>query len=158
MKIKSGLGGPFEGYSCCLAQLGRPDRRFEFLEKIVEGVVTNHQPRYPRPPREGRRLLTYGCLLPFINATSALLLGLLVVYSDADDYPTLTGILSAANVGGWVWWLVGSLKSVRAALARWSPSPSGVPHPGFRLIGMLSIGGAISWIAVLCLLAYGMLA
>jgi|GEM_PF-4014726 len=119
--------------------------------------MVNHQPRYPRSLREARALLTYCCMLPLVNAASALMLGLLVVYSDADDFPTLTGILSAANVGGWVWWLVGSTRSVRAALGRWAPSPSGVSHPGFRLIGMLSIMGAISWIGVLCLLAYGML-
>ena len=123
-----------------------------------KGPMTNRQPRYPRSLREARQLLTYGCLLPFFNAASALLLGILVVYSDADDFPGLAGVLSAANVGGWIWWLVGSLRGVRAALGRWSDAPSGVPHPGFRLLGMLSVMGAISWVGVLFLLAYGMLA
>jgi len=120
-------------------------------------MMTTHRPRYPHSLGEARRLFTYGCLLPFVNAASALLLGLLVVYSDADDYPVLAGVLSATTVGGWIWWLVGSWQATRAVLGRWAPSSSRASHPGFRLVGMLSVGGAVSWVGVLCLLAYGML-
>jgi hypothetical protein len=119
--------------------------------------MTQPQPHYPRSLQEARRVLAYGCLLPFVNAASAAALGALVVYSDAGEYPALAGLLSAANVGGWLWWLVLSLRSVRDTLEHWSQAPARLAHPGFRLVGMLSVCGAISWVGVLCLLAYGML-
>ena len=115
---------------------------------------------YPRSLRDAKRLLIYICWLPLINATSALALGLLVVYSDADDYKVLTGVLSAANVGGWLSWLIGSWKTFRTMINQWRPAPHAAfasAHPGFRLMGMLSVSAAASWICVLCLLAYGML-
>jgi hypothetical protein len=102
-----------------------------------------------------RRLLFYGCVLPLFNAASALALGMLVVFSDADRHKVLTGVLSACNVGGWMWWLVGSFRAVRQAVARWMNANHA--HPGFRLAGLLSAGVALSWVTVLCLLAYGML-
>jgi hypothetical protein len=116
--------------------------------------------RCPRSVRQAKQMLIYGCLLPVMNAASALALGLLVVYSDADAHKVLTGVLSAANVGGWLCWLIGSLKTARAALERWSSAPAQplqIPHPGFRLILLLSVCGAMGWVGVLGLLAYGML-
>ncbi len=111
----------------------------------------------PRPLPEAKRLLIYSFWLPMINAVSALALGVLVVYSDADDYKVLTGVLSAANVGGWLSWLIGSVKASRAVVEQWRRSTSHAAHPGFRLVGMLSVSAAVSWVGVLCLLAYGML-
>jgi hypothetical protein len=118
--------------------------------------MAEHRPR-DRSLAEGRRWLAYGCLIPLVNVALALSLGLLVVYGDAGDYPAAAGLLSAANIGGWLWWLVGSLKSARDGLEHWSSPPPGRPHPGFRLIGMLSVGAALGWVGVLGLLAYGML-
>lgn len=106
-----------------------------------------------------RRIILYGLLLPFFNAASALALGILVVYSDADFHKVLTGFLSACNVGGWIWWLTGSIQTVRQGIERWvkAGQQQNLAHPGFRLANLLSAGGALSWISVLCLLAYGML-
>lgn len=121
----------------------------------VSKVVTR-RPRHPF----ARRVVFYGCLLPLFNAASALALGLLVVYSDADRHKVLTGFLSACNVGGWAWWLAGSVRIVRWAVGRRVAGRRVEPdaaHPGFRLAGLLSAGGALSWVGVLCLLAYGML-
>ncbi len=46
---------------------------------------------YSRSLPEAKRLLIYSFWLPMINAVSALALGVLVVYSDADDYKVLDG-------------------------------------------------------------------
>jgi hypothetical protein len=124
--------------------------------KKLTRIVTS-RPRHPF----ARRVVFYGCLLPLFNAASALALGLLVVYSDADRHKVLTGFLSACNVGGWAWWLAGSFRVLGGAGGRWDGAAhtphSQRPHPGFRLAGLLSAGGALSWVGVLCLLAYGML-
>ncbi|HYE74475.1 MAG TPA: hypothetical protein VEF04_14145 [Blastocatellia bacterium] len=106
-----------------------------------------------------RLVIIYGIALPFFNAVSALALGLLVVYSDADRHKVLTGFLCACNVGGWLWWLMGSFRAVRLGIQRWvkTGQQQNSAHPGFRLANLLSAGGALSWISVLGLLAYGML-
>jgi hypothetical protein len=115
-----------------------------------------HQ-HYSHSLGEARRLLIHGFALPLMNAASALALGILVVYSDADNHKVLTGVLSAANIGGWLSWLIGSMKLVRTVIKQWRQSASHTLHPGFRLLGMFSAGAAVSWVGVLCLLAYGML-
>ncbi len=103
-----------------------------------------------------RQIMALVCLVPLWNCAAAASLGFLVVYSDADDYKVLTGILSAANVGGWLYWLLGSLSHLRTAIKHWLKSSQPL-HPGFRFVGLVSFGGAVSWIGVLFLLAYGML-
>jgi hypothetical protein len=65
--------------------------------------------------------------------------------------------LAAANVGGWLYWLCGSLTQLRDSVQRWVGEAKN-SHPGFRLAGLLSLCGAVSWVGVLFLLAYGMLA
>jgi hypothetical protein len=120
------------------------------------------RPSTQRPPVKqavAQQAVFYGCLLPLFNATAALALGLLVVYSDADRHKVLTGVLSACNVGGWAWWLAGSFRALRWAAERQAGADRAArhAHPGFRLAGLLSAGGALSWVGVLCLLAYGML-
>lgn len=120
-------------------------------------TTKNAAPDFPSSPDHAfaRRVAVYGCLLPLFNAAAAAAMGVLVVYSDADDHKVLAGFLSACNVGGWVWWLTGSFRAMRWALRRWMNAQH--EHPGFRLAGLLSAGGAISWVGVLSLLAYGML-
>jgi hypothetical protein len=108
-------------------------------------------------PALGRRMVALLCLLPLWNCAFAAALGALVVYCDADHHKFLTGILSAGNVGGWLWWLYSSLLQVRESINRWMESPQN-SHPGFRLAGLISFGFAVSWVGVLFLLAYGMLA
>lgn len=103
-----------------------------------------------------RRLVALGCLIPLLNCVAAAAMGVLVVYSDADDNKFLAGLLSAANVGGWLWWLTGSVGQLRESIKMWWKMPH-APHPGFRLAGLVSFGGALCWVGVLCLLAYGML-
>lgn len=104
-----------------------------------------------------RRIVALLCYIPLWNCLSAATMGYFVVYSDADDYKVLAGLLSAANVGGWVWWLYGSLQQLRQSLHKWVETPQN-SHPGFRLVSLISFGFAMSWIGVLFLLAYGMLA
>lgn len=109
------------------------------------------------PHSMARRLVALLCFLPLWNCLSAAAMGVLVVYSDADEQKFLAGVLSAANVGGWLWWLYGSLLSLRDSVRRWVEAPHD-SHPGFRLAGLISLGFAVSWVGVLFLLAYGMLA
>ncbi|MBL8204661.1 MAG: hypothetical protein JNM09_10565 [Blastocatellia bacterium] len=104
-----------------------------------------------------RRLVALLCLIPLWNCVSAAAMGCLVVYSDADQYKFLAGVLSAANVGGWLYWLHCSLTHLQDSLQRWVTAPQN-SHPGFRLAGLISLCGAVSWVGVLFLLAYGMLA
>lgn len=104
-----------------------------------------------------RRMVALLCLIPLWNCAFAAALGALVVYSDADNHKFLTGVLSAGNVGGWLWWLYGSLLQIRDSIQRWMESPQN-SHPGYRLAGLISFGFAVSWVGVLFLLAYGMLA
>jgi hypothetical protein len=104
-----------------------------------------------------RRVVALLCLIPLWNCAAAAALGALVVYSDADHHKVLTGVLSAANVGGWLWWLYGSLVQIRDSIQKWVEAPQN-SHPGFRLAGLISLCGAVSWVGVLFLLAYGMLA
>lgn len=104
-----------------------------------------------------RRVVALLCLIPMWNCASAAAMGYFVVYSDADDYKFLAGVLSAANVGGWLYWLYGSLLQIRDSLRTWMQTPQH-PHPGYRLAGLISLCGAVSWVSVLILLAYGMLA
>ncbi len=104
-----------------------------------------------------RRIVALLCLIPLWNCAAAASMGYFVVYSDADDYKVLAGVLSVANVGGWLYWLYESLLHIRDSIRIWveTPQPS---HPGFRLAGLISLCGAVSWVGVLFLLAYGMLA
>lgn len=104
-----------------------------------------------------RRIVALLCLIPLWNCAAAAAMGYFVVYSDADDYKFLAGVLSAANVGGWLYWLYGSWTHLRDSLQRWVETPNH-SHPGFRLAGLISLCGAVSWVGVLFLLAYGMLA
>ena len=104
-----------------------------------------------------RRIVALLWLIPLWNCASAATMGYFVVYSDADDYKFLAGVLSAANVGGWLYWLYESLTHLLDSLRRWVESPQN-SHPGFRLAGLISFGGAVSWVGVIFLLAYGMLA
>jgi hypothetical protein len=104
-----------------------------------------------------RRSAALLCVLPLWNCLAAAAMGVLVVYSDADDQKFLAGLLSAANVGGWLWWLYGSLVQIRDSIRRWVETPHN-SHPGFRLAGLISLVFAVSWVGVLFLLAYGMLA
>lgn len=104
-----------------------------------------------------RRVVALLCFLPLWNCISAAAMGALVVYSDADDQKFLAGVLSAANVGGWLWWVYGSLMQIRYSIQKWVDAPHN-SHPGFRLAGLISFGFAVSWVGVLFLLAYGMLA
>ena len=104
-----------------------------------------------------RRLVALLCFIPLWNCVAAAAMGVLVVYSDADEQKFLAGLLSAANVGGWLWWLYGSLVQIRDSIRRWIEAPQD-SHPGFRLAGLISLGFAVSWVGVLFLLAYGMLA
>lgn len=103
-----------------------------------------------------RKLLALGCLLPILNCISAAALGALVVYSDADTYKVLAGVLSFTNVGGWLWWLAGSVGHLGESIRKWSEQPQ-PRHPGFFLAGLASVSGALCWVGVLFLLAYGML-
>jgi len=109
------------------------------------------------PSSLARQIVSLLCLIPLWNCIWAAAMGYFVVYSDADDYKFLAGVLAAGNVGGWLYWLYGSLSQIRDSLRRWAemPQPS---HPGFRLAGLISLCGAVSWVGVLFLLAYGMLA
>lgn len=109
------------------------------------------------PSSLARRIVALLCLIPLWNCAAAAAMGYFVVYSDADNYKFLAGVLSAANVGGWLYWLYESLIHIRDSLRKWveTPQPS---HPGFRLAGLISLCGAVSWVGVLFLLAYGMLA
>jgi hypothetical protein len=109
------------------------------------------------PSSLARRVVALLWLIPLWNCAAAAAMGYFVVYSDADDYKFLAGVLSAANVGGWLYWLYGSLTQLRDSLQRWMESPHH-SHPGFRLAGLISLCGAVSWVGVLFLLAYGMLA
>lgn len=104
-----------------------------------------------------RRIVALLCYIPLWNCLSAAMMGFFVVYSDADDYKVLAGVLSAANVGGWLWWLYGSLQQLRHSVNKWVETPQN-SHPGFRLVSLISFGFAMSWVGVLFLLAYGMLA
>lgn len=104
-----------------------------------------------------RRVVALICFIPLWNCISAAAMGCFVVYSDADDYKVLAGVLSAANVGGWLCWLYGSLIQIRYSIQKWVEAPQN-SHPGYRLAGLISLGFAVSWIGVLFLLAYGMLA
>lgn len=109
------------------------------------------------PSSLARRIVSLLCLIPLWNCAWAAAMGYFVVYSDADDYKFLAGVLSAGNVGGWLYWLYGSLSHIRDSLQKWAATPQ-PSHPGFRLAGLLSLCGAVSWVGVLFLLAYGMLA
>ncbi len=102
-----------------------------------------------RPARQFMLLL---CLIPLWNCCAAAALGVVVVYSSADENIALTLALVTANFGGWVWWITGSLRQLRSTFRKWVASA----HPGYRLAGLMSFFGAISWIGVLGLLAYGM--
>ena len=104
-----------------------------------------------------RRIAALLCFIPLWNCVSAAAMGFLVVYSDADDQKFLAGALSAANVGGWIWWVYSSLLQIRYSIQKWVEAPQN-SHPGFRLAGLVSFGFAVSWVGVLFLLAYGMLA
>lgn len=104
-----------------------------------------------------RRIFTLLCLIPLWNCAWAAAMGYFVVYSDADQYKFLAGLLSAGNVSSWLYWLYGSLSTLRDSFRRWMITPQN-SHPGFRLAGLISFGGAVSWVGVLFLLAYGMLA
>ncbi|MBS1809769.1 MAG: hypothetical protein JST84_16525 [Acidobacteria bacterium] len=104
-----------------------------------------------------RQIAALVCLVPLWNCFAAASMGVLVVYSDADEYKVLAGVLSAANVGGWIWWVYGSLQQLRQAVQK-KITPTHHSHPGFRLAGLISFCVAVSWVGVLFLLAYGMLA
>jgi hypothetical protein len=109
------------------------------------------------PSSLARRIVALLCLIPLWNCVWAAAMGYFVVYSDADNYKFLAAVLSAGNVGGWLYWLYVSLTHIRDSLRRWVDT-SQSSHPGFRLAGLLSLCGAVSWVGVLFLLAYGMLA
>ncbi len=111
----------------------------------------------PNPSSLARRIVSLLCLIPLWNCAAAGAMGYFVVYSDADEYKFLAGILSAANVGGWLYWLYGIWMHLRETLQRWMQAPD-QSHPGYRLAGLISLCGAVSWVGVLFLLAYGMLA
>ena len=83
------------------------------------------------PSSLARRLVALLCLIPLWNCAAAAAMGYFVVYSDADDYKFLAGVLSAANVGGWLYWLYGSLTQLRDSLRRWMETPNH-SHPGGR--------------------------
>ncbi len=102
-----------------------------------------------QPARQFMLLL---CLIPLWNCCAAAALGAVVVYSSADENIILTLALVTANFGGWLWWMTGSLREFRVTFRKWVISA----HPGFRLAGLMSLCGAISWVGVLGLLAYGM--
>lgn len=103
-----------------------------------------------------RHMIALLLFLPLFNSTAAAAMGFFVVYSDADDYKFLAGVLSAANVGGWLWWLSASWKQLKLGVEKWMSSQQAM-HPGYRLASLMSLSLAVCWIGVLCLLAYGML-
>lgn len=119
----------------------------------MKSEVLDHQNTSPF----ARRIVTLLCYVPLWNCAWAAAMGYFVVYSDADDYKFLAGLLSAGNVGGWLYWLYGSLSHMRDSIQRWMATPQN-SHPGFRLAGLISLCGAVSWVGVIFLLAYGMLA
>ncbi len=103
-----------------------------------------------------RQIIALLLFLPLFNSAAAAAMGFFVVYSDADDYKFLAGFLSAANVGGWLWWLSASWKQLKMGVEKWMLSKQSL-HPGYRLASLMSLSLAVSWVGVLFLLAYGML-
>lgn len=106
--------------------------------------------------RMARHMLVLLLFIPLFNCVAAAAMGCLVVYSDADEYKFLAGFLSAANVGGWLWWVSASWKQMRFLIKKWLPTKH-TTYPGFRLATLMSLSLAVGWVGVLFLLAYGML-
>ncbi len=102
--------------------------------------------------QSARQFMFLLCLIPLWNCCAAAALGAVVVYSSPDADIFLTLALVTANFGGWVLWLTTSLRELRSTIHKWVANA----HPGFRFAGLMSLFGAISWVGVLGLLAYGM--